>query len=290
MKFILILFFNVFCDTLKLDEVDRDFEKEFIKLLLTDSITKPGSGYYANPNFIITGEIFFNFVLRFGPFNKCVDKLRQLCNLYDICNDEYPYYYFGNFLDSSKAIELLKNEQEGTFLIRNSSSDPTAFTLCYKSKNEVKFFNSIKNGENGVHIDGYSETSFQQFVKNNKNILTKCLKEPKSEYSKIKSAFTLPNDYIYFKSRYESVFNRNDNSALDKTNETKMKDFTKLTVDEVGILLDEMAIPQYKELFKESAVDGSIIFDLTDEILDNDLKVKNKIHRMKIMKKINEMK
>jgi len=100
----------------------------------------------------------------------------------------------------------------------------------------------------------------------------------------------LPNDYIYFKSRYESVFNRNDNSALDKTNETKMKDFTKLTVDEVGILLDEMAIPQYKELFKESAVDGSIIFDLTDEILDNDLKVKNKIHRMKIMKKINEMK
>jgi len=59
-----------------------------------------------------------------------------------------------------------------------------------------------------------------------------------------------------------------------------------LTIEDVGKMLDELVLPQYKESFKENSVDSSILFDLTEELLENDLNVKNKIHRMK---RINEM-
>eukprot|EP00736_Rhodelphis_marinus_P001424 Rmarinus@m.6480 len=57
--------------------------------------------------------------------------------------------------------------------------------------------------------------------------------------------------------------------------------------DDVVLWLRGLGCGQYEDAFRESAVDGTVLFDIADEeILEHTLGVKNKIHRIKIRKAI----
>ena len=49
-------------------------------------------------------------------------------------------------------------------------------------------------------------------------------------------------------------------------------------------MLDKLGLGQYKDTFRNEAINGTIFIDLDEEIIENELKVKSKIHRIKIMR------
>ena len=55
-------------------------------------------------------------------------------------------------------------------------------------------------------------------------------------------------------------------------------------------LLDALNLSQYKEIFKNEEVDGSLFLDLDREMLREDLGMTSKLHQMKIMQIIEGIK
>lgn len=51
-------------------------------------------------------------------------------------------------------------------------------------------------------------------------------------------------------------------------------------------LLRVMNLSQYSETFQEEQVSGELLLDLTEDVLENDLSISSKLHRMRIMKLI----
>ena len=52
-------------------------------------------------------------------------------------------------------------------------------------------------------------------------------------------------------------------------------------------LLDIMNLSQYKTKFADEMISGEILVELDDKDLENDLGVRSKIHRVRLMKIIN---
>ena len=52
-------------------------------------------------------------------------------------------------------------------------------------------------------------------------------------------------------------------------------------------LLDIMNLSQYQATFSEEMISGEILVELDDRDLENDLGVRSKIHRVRLMKIIN---
>ena len=44
-----------------------------------------------------------------------------------------------------------------------------------------------------------------------------------------------------------------------------------------------MGLSRYAQAFKEEQIDGNILFELDDEILEEELGIKKKIHRLRLM-------
>ena len=51
-------------------------------------------------------------------------------------------------------------------------------------------------------------------------------------------------------------------------------------------LLEKMSLEMYKESFKREQITGEILSECDEEVLLNDLDVKSKLHRMRILKVI----
>ena len=51
-------------------------------------------------------------------------------------------------------------------------------------------------------------------------------------------------------------------------------------------MLDQLGLSQYKESFMEEKISGSLLQDCTEDMLENDLQIKSKLHRLKIMRVI----
>ena len=49
-------------------------------------------------------------------------------------------------------------------------------------------------------------------------------------------------------------------------------------------LLEAKGLQQYREVFEREHIDGEILQELDDEILEKDLGVTSKLHRIRIMK------
>ncbi len=49
-------------------------------------------------------------------------------------------------------------------------------------------------------------------------------------------------------------------------------------------LLDSMELSQYKESFRREQVSGDVFVMVNEEVLKNELDVRSKIHRMRLMK------
>lgn len=52
-------------------------------------------------------------------------------------------------------------------------------------------------------------------------------------------------------------------------------------------LLDSLGLGQYKDGFSREQIDGALMVDLDDEILEYELMVQSKLHRLKLMRVIN---
>ena len=55
---------------------------------------------------------------------------------------------------------------------------------------------------------------------------------------------------------------------------------------QVGDVLTAMKLPQYIETFAEEQISGELLLELTDDMLEQELFVTSKLHRMRIMKLI----
>ena len=51
-------------------------------------------------------------------------------------------------------------------------------------------------------------------------------------------------------------------------------------------LLEALGLKQYHDTFKEEKVSGEILSECDEEVLTNDLGIKSKLHRIKLMKVI----
>lgn len=51
-------------------------------------------------------------------------------------------------------------------------------------------------------------------------------------------------------------------------------------------LLEVMKLTQYKEQFFEESIDGEILAECDDSLLENELHISNKLHRSRLMKVI----
>ena len=51
-------------------------------------------------------------------------------------------------------------------------------------------------------------------------------------------------------------------------------------------MLDNLKLSQYKEKFEEEQINGSLLLDLDDEILKDELGMTSKLHRLKIVRVI----
>ena len=49
-------------------------------------------------------------------------------------------------------------------------------------------------------------------------------------------------------------------------------------------LLEAMGLKQYQDNFKQEQVNGEILSECDEEVLKNDLGIKSKLHRMRVMK------
>ena len=56
---------------------------------------------------------------------------------------------------------------------------------------------------------------------------------------------------------------------------------------QVQNLLDIMQLPQYKERFADESISGAILSDIDEEILQEELGVTSRLHRMRLMKVVN---
>ncbi len=63
-----------------------------------------------------------------------------------------------------------------------------------------------------------------------------------------------------------------------------------MTIDEVIEWLEGLSLGQYSTDFQEMAVDGEMLFDLNDELLESELGMGPKLHRMKLLKAIEKLK
>ena len=55
---------------------------------------------------------------------------------------------------------------------------------------------------------------------------------------------------------------------------------------QVGDVLTAMKLPQYIETFAEEQISGELLLELTEDMLEQELFVTSKLHRMRIMKLI----
>ncbi len=53
---------------------------------------------------------------------------------------------------------------------------------------------------------------------------------------------------------------------------------------QVLMLLDAMKLSVYKQAFCEETIDGEVLVECDEQILEKELGVKNKLHRMRLMK------
>ena len=51
-------------------------------------------------------------------------------------------------------------------------------------------------------------------------------------------------------------------------------------------LLDKLKLSQYKQVFLEEEITGSLLKEIDDEILEHDLKMVSKLHRLKLLRVI----
>lgn len=49
-------------------------------------------------------------------------------------------------------------------------------------------------------------------------------------------------------------------------------------------VLDKIKLSQYKENFEREGINGCLFLDLDEDILENELDVKSKIHRIRILR------
>ena len=68
------------------------------------------------------------------------------------------------------------------------------------------------------------------------------------------------------------------------------KDPSTWNVQEVAEWLAELGLPQYASAFEAMAVDGMLLFEMTDEDLQNDLNVGVRLHRCKILRCVAQLK
>ena len=54
-------------------------------------------------------------------------------------------------------------------------------------------------------------------------------------------------------------------------------------------MLEAKGLKQYREAFEKECIDGEILQELDDEILEKDLGVASKLHRIRIMKLVTEV-
>ena len=62
------------------------------------------------------------------------------------------------------------------------------------------------------------------------------------------------------------------------------------TVSDVGEWLQSLDMTQYILTFESLKIDGSLLFEITDQDLDNDLNVKIRLHRVKLLEAIKKLK
>ena len=51
-------------------------------------------------------------------------------------------------------------------------------------------------------------------------------------------------------------------------------------------LLDVMKLTQYKQLFQDESIDGEILAECDDELLEQELRISNKLHHSRLLKVI----
>lgn len=59
-----------------------------------------------------------------------------------------------------------------------------------------------------------------------------------------------------------------------------------LAILQVLCLLDTMKLSQYRELFLEESIDGEILAECDESLLEQELHITNKLHRSRLMKVI----
>ncbi|XP_019857261.1 PREDICTED: uncharacterized protein LOC109585561 [Amphimedon queenslandica] len=76
--------------------------------------------------------------------------------------------------------------------------------------------------------------------------------------------------------------NKTDNEISNDTRERNKEILDNYSVTEVLKLLEDMNLGQYKKKFEEEQITGSLLLEIDDDILQNELGVTSKLHRLKI--------
>jgi len=90
------------------------------------------------------------------------------------------------------------------------------------------------------------------------------------------------------KSKIEEALKKYNRLGDDvKDEETWQEKYTSdWTIQDVQRWLKDSGLGEYKDSFKEGAVDGKMLLDLTEDVLSSDLKVTKKLHLMRFKKEI----
>ncbi|XP_031573576.1 WD repeat, SAM and U-box domain-containing protein 1-like isoform X2 [Actinia tenebrosa] len=86
------------------------------------------------------------------------------------------------------------------------------------------------------------------------------------------------------------ILERKDDSQTMPLEKPKKKLLALWTVDEVCSWLETIGLEQYGECFRENAIDGAELSNMTSEMLLNDIKIGPVGHRNKILRSINDIK
>ncbi|KAL6060048.1 signal-induced proliferation-associated 1-like protein 3 [Balamuthia mandrillaris] len=94
------------------------------------------------------------FLKRFGPLQHCIEKVK------DAVIGGRAYFHGG--ISRQEANERLQGKPEKSFLIRYSSSNPSAFSVTYMQGQSIKIFNGVENHETGpgVRLHSGNKTSY----------------------------------------------------------------------------------------------------------------------------------
>lgn len=69
-----------------------------------------------------------------------------------------------------------------------------------------------------------------------------------------------------------------------------IREYENWGIDEVCNWLDKVVVlPQYKSIFMDLAIDGSLLSHILDEDLQNDFQIKIRLHRIKIIEAIKKL-